>query len=99
MEEKLLYGILIIGGSGIVIGILLGVASKYLVVKEDPRIETIYKMLPHFNCGACGYPGCQGMATGLINSEAKMDQCKPSKPDQKDAIILKLKELGIDINE
>ncbi len=95
--NDILYGILIIGGSGIVIGILLGIASKYLVVKKDERVETIYEMLPHFNCGSCGYPGCQGMAEGLVKSEAVVTQCKPSKPDQRDAIVEKLKELGIDI--
>lgn len=97
MSNEIIYGIVIIGGSGIVIGLLLGLASKYLVVKSDERVETIYQMLPHFNCGACGYPGCQGMAEGLIKSQAKIEQCKPSKVDQRDAIVLKLKELGIDI--
>ncbi len=95
--NNILIAALIIGGSGIVIGALLGVAQKYLVVKEDENVEVIYDMLPHFNCGACGYPGCNGMAKGLLAAEAKVTQCKPSKPEQRDAIVEKLKELGIDI--
>ncbi len=97
--NDILFGVLIVGGSGIVIGALLGIAQKYLVVKEDERVEIIYEMLPHFNCGSCGYPGCSGMAKGLVSAEAKITQCRPSKPDQKDAIVEKLKELGIDILE
>ncbi len=95
--NNILNAALIIGSSGIVIGVLLGIAQKYLVVKDDPNVEVIYDMLPHFNCGACGYPGCNGMAKGLVSSEAKVEQCKPSKPEQRDAIIEKLQELGIDI--
>lgn len=97
--NSIIMGIAIVGGSGIIIGLLLGIAQNYLVVKEDERVEIIYEMLPHFNCGSCGYPGCNGMAKGLVASEAKMTQCRPSKPEQKDAIIEKLKELGITIVE
>ncbi len=95
--NSVLNAILIVGTSGIVVGGLLGIASKYLVVKEDENLVTIYEMLPHFNCGACGYPGCNGMAKGLIESEANVNQCKPAKPEQRDAIIEKLKELGIEL--
>jgi electron transport complex protein RnfB len=37
-------------------------------------------MLPGYNCGGCGNPGCSGMATKLVSGECKIEQCKPSKP-------------------
>ncbi len=95
--NDIIAGVLIIGGSGLIIGMLLGLAQKYLVVKDNPNVELIHEMLPHFNCGACGYPGCNGMANGLVSSEVSVDKCRPSKPEQKEAIIAKLEELGIEI--
>lgn len=89
----ILWAILILAGLGLLLGIGVAVASKILYVKEDHRIEEITKMLPGYNCGACGYPGCSGMAEALVNGEEKSpDKCKPSKKDQKDAIVNYLKE-------
>lgn len=64
---------------GALLGLLLAVAGKVLYVEADTRVETIIGMLPGLNCGACGFPGCQGMAEGLVNGEASGPaQCKPS---------------------
>ena len=49
------------------LGLLLAVASKYLAVKEDPRVGEVLKLLPGANCGGCGFPGCSGMADSLVN--------------------------------
>ncbi len=49
-------------------------------------------MLPGFNCGACGYPGCAGMAEGIIEEGIKLSLCKPAKKDQLEAIQSYLKE-------
>ena len=80
---------LILGG---VIGILLGVASVKLYVEEDHRVEEVLAMLPGYNCGGCGFPGCSGMAEALCEGSADIAQCKPSKADVKDAIKAYLKE-------
>ena len=45
---------------GALLGLLLGVADKFLAVPVDPRVETVSGMLPNYNCGGCGYAGCSG---------------------------------------
>ncbi|MFA6627886.1 MAG: (Fe-S)-binding protein [Bacilli bacterium] len=78
--------ILLMAGLGLFFGILLAVLAKVFYVKEDVRVETLTSMLPGYNCGACGYPGCNGLAKAIIDKKATVDSCKPSKPDQKQAI-------------
>lgn len=89
----ILYALLILAGISLLLGILVTIFSKILYVKEDTRIEEVTKMLPGYNCGACGYPGCNGMAEALVNKkEATPDKCKPSKKENKEKIINYLKE-------
>lgn len=80
---------LILGG---VIGVALGIASVKLYVEEDHRVEDILAMLPGYNCGGCGNPGCAGMAAKLVEGESTIDKCKPCKADAKQAIIAYLAE-------
>ena len=64
---------------GAALGLLLGVAGVFFTVEEDTRVEQITAMLPGLNCGACGYPGCNGLANALVSGEAKDPiLCKPS---------------------
>jgi electron transport complex protein RnfB len=73
----------ILGAIGIVLGIILSLANKYLIVVEDPRINDVEKLLPNYNCGACGTPGCHAFAEGIVNGEVKkLSRCKPGKPDK-----------------
>lgn len=71
---------------GAVCGAILGFASIKFHVEVDKREEEVLAMLPGYNCGGCGFPGCSGMAAALCDGSAKMDQCKPSKADVKEAI-------------
>lgn len=72
-------------GAGL--GLLLAIAGKVLYVEVDNRVETIIGMLPGLNCGACGFPGCQGLAEGLVSGEASSpSQCKPSTEVQRKRI-------------
>lgn len=86
---KALVLMLVIGG---VLGAVLGFASKKFYVEEDKRVAEVLAMLPGYNCGGCGNPGCSGMAEKLVSGEATMDQCKPSKADVKAAINKYLEE-------
>ncbi len=89
----ILYALLILAGLSLLLGILVTIFSKILYVKENTRVEEITKMLPGYNCGACGYPGCSGMAEALVNKkEATPDKCKPSKKENKEKIMNYLKE-------
>ena len=77
---------------GSVIGVLLGFASDRLYVEPDTRVEDVLAMLPGYNCGGCGNPGCAGMAAKLVEGESTIDKCKPCKADAKAAIVAYLKE-------
>ena len=69
-----------------VLGLLLAVASKYLHVEQDERIDKVAEMLPGYNCGACGNPGCRGMAESLLAGDSKLTQCKPGTQEMREQI-------------
>jgi len=54
---------------------ILGIASKLLYVKEDPRINLIEESLPGANCGGCGFPGCSGAAAAIVAGKAPATVC------------------------
>ncbi len=39
--------------------------DKYFKVEADVRVEKVTSLLPGYNCGGCGFPGCSGMAEAL----------------------------------
>ena len=51
----------VVGGTGLFIGVFLGIAGKKFAVKVDEREEAILGVLPGNNCGGCGYAGCSGL--------------------------------------
>ena len=70
-----------------VLGLLLAVASKFLHVEQDERIDKVVEMLPGYNCGACGKAGCAAFGESLVTGEAPaVSGCKVIKPDKKQAI-------------
>lgn len=71
---------------GIIFGVVLGLADKFLKVEVDTRIAKINEMLPGFNCGACGHPGCAGLAEAIVTGEGRVSDCKPIKADDKELI-------------
>jgi len=70
-----LTGIGAIGGLTLVLATLLVVAHRRLHVVEDPRIDVVEELLPHANCGACGYPGCRPFAEALVSGETLPGKC------------------------
>jgi len=63
---------------GLISAVVLGIAFKFMYVRVDERIELIQDCLPGVNCGACGYPGCQGYATALVSDKkTKNNLCTP----------------------
>ena len=65
----------VVGVVGIVIGVLLGVASEKFKVEVDERVTLVREELPGNNCGGCGYPGCDGLAAAIVEGKAAVDQC------------------------
>lgn len=71
----ILKACLLVGGTGLLIGGLLGLASKFLSVKTDEKIAKIRESLPGNNCGGCGYAGCDGLAEAISKNEAPANGC------------------------
>ena len=65
----------IVGGTGLFIGIFLGLADKQFAVEVDEKEEQILGVLPGNNCGGCGYPGCSGLAAAISKGEAPVNAC------------------------
>ena len=54
----------LVGGTGLVIGLLLGLAGKKFAVEVNEKEIAVREQLPGNNCGGCGYPGCDGLSGG-----------------------------------
>ena len=76
---------------GAVLGAVLGFASKKFYVEPDTRVDDVLAMLPGYNCGGCGFPGCSGMAEALVSGDMDHIACKPCKADKRQEIIDYLK--------
>lgn len=64
-----------LGALGAVFGAGLAIASKAFHVPVDVKVEEVRKALPGANCGACGFPGCDGLAEAIANGEAPVNAC------------------------
>ena len=73
----ILIPILIVSIMGLVLGLGLALAAKFMAVPTDEREAKIRECLPGANCGACGYTGCDGYAAAIANGEAEPDKCAP----------------------
>ena len=78
--EAIIMPVVILGITGVLMGLFLAFASKKFEVEVDPKVEAILAILPGVNCGACGYPGCSGYASGVALEGAKMTLCAPGGP-------------------
>lgn len=92
------YAIASLAGLGLVFGSALGYASKKLAVESDPRKDQILAVLPGANCGACGFPGCSGLAEAIAAGKAPVDACPVGKKPvaEKVAAIMGVQAVGSD---
>ena len=82
-----------LGGLTFILASLLVLAHRKLHVEEDPRIDIVEDLLPHANCGACGYPGCRPFAEALVQGEAAPGKCTVNSEDGRASIAA---FLGVD---
>jgi len=73
--NSIVLSIIVLVIVGLIIGIMLGVAGRKLAVKTDERVVAVRECLPGNNCGACGYPGCDGMAAAIAAGNAPVNGC------------------------
>lgn len=93
---SVIVAIAALGGLTLLLALMLIIANKKLYVFEDPRIEKVEDMLPHANCGACGYPGCRPFAEALVHQKALPGKCTVSSDEGRQSIA---KFLGVDLGE
>ncbi len=82
----IITALLALGTLTLVLALMLIIANKKLYVYEDPRIETVEDMLPHANCGACGFPGCRPFAEALVSGSVLPGKCTVSSDEGRLAI-------------
>jgi len=73
----MISAILSIALLGLGLGIMLGLAAKYLKVEAGAMVQEITDMLPGSQCGQCGYPGCAPAAEAVANGQATITLCPP----------------------
>ena len=71
----ILYALLALGALGAIFGLVLDIADKKFAVKTDERVAAVREACAGANCGACGYPGCDGFAAAVVAGEAPITGC------------------------
>lgn len=71
----------VLAGVGGAAAALLAVASRVFAVQVDERITAITAVLPGANCGGCGFPGCSGYASAIVNKGVDPSLCAPAGAD------------------
>ena len=73
--QTILIPVLVLGGLGLIFAILLSYASKVFHVAVDRKVAEVRTALPGANCGACGFPGCDGLAEAIAKGNAPINAC------------------------
>jgi len=69
--------VIIVAVIGIIAGIVLTLADKFMNVPLGEGVKKIRDILPGVNCGACGFAGCDEYAEKLAAGETKTNLCIP----------------------
>lgn len=80
-----MIGIIVLTVLALIISIILVVLEDKLKSK-DKKIDVIRKLLPGYNCGACGYGSCDGMAQAILNDKDVYTKCKPLRKEDKEKL-------------
>ncbi|MCQ2440555.1 MAG: Fe-S cluster domain-containing protein [Clostridia bacterium] len=87
--------VIIVTVIGLIAGLGLALASKFMAVPTDEKQEKVRECLPGANCGACGYSGCDGYAAAVASGEAPPDKCAPGGSSTAVALA---ELLGVEVN-
>ncbi len=49
--------------------------DRMTAIAKMAEIESIYKDLPHLDCGSCGAPNCHALAEDIVKGEAERQDC------------------------
>ena len=73
--QGMLAAAVVVGLVGLLIGVLLGVASEKFKVEVDEKEILVRNELPGNNCGGCGYAGCDALAKAIAAGQAEVGAC------------------------
>ncbi len=81
MFGDIIFPVIVVTVIGLIAGLGLALASKFMFVPVDEKQEKIRECLPGANCGACGFSGCDGYAEAIAKGEAEPNKCAPGGAD------------------
>ena len=84
--NPILFAVIVLVVLGLVGGLILVLAAKFMAVYEDPRIAEVTECLAGANCGACGCAGCADYAKAIVEDGAPISKCAPGGDKAADAI-------------
>lgn len=91
---------LLVGGTGLFIGLFLGVAGVKFAVEVDEKEVAVREVLPGNNCGGCGYAGCDGLAAAIAKGEAPVGACPVGgEPVAQEIAAIMGQEVGESVRE
>lgn len=76
----------IVAGLGLILGLALALADKYIAVPLDEKQEKILSLLSGANCGSCGFAGCGAMAKAISEGRASISQCPVASAENRKKI-------------
>lgn len=80
--NPILLAVIIVGATGLVLGLGLAIASIVMAVPVDEKEVAVREQLPGANCGACGFSGCDAYAAALAKGDTdKTNLCIPGGED------------------
>lgn len=82
---------------GAALGLILGIAGRFLAVESNPIVDEVAALLPGTNCGQCGFPGCSGAAAAIADGAAAPTCCPPGGKAVASAIAEKM-GLALDLS-
>ena len=72
----------VLGGAGLLIAVLLLLVVRLKrSIRVDKREAAVRAVLPKANCGACGFPRCNGYAAAVAAGKAPLNACVVRVPD------------------
>ena len=72
---NILIAAVALGLMGLLFGLLLMGTEKVFAIPADEKRDAVRAALPGANCGACGYPGCDGCADAIACAR----ECLPGR--------------------
>lgn len=85
---NLLLPVVVLAIMGFIFAVALGVVSEKFHVETSVKEQNVRAALPGANCGACGFPGCDGLAAAIAKGEAPVNGCAIGGPATAEAVAL-----------